>query len=119
MVYEKFGQSGCPHGCLQSPMREFSWVRKIYGYVALSGTREQGGTEFCDRERDASLTELVLRGPAGDNPVSALEDLRIQRPFQIRPIAPPKFVIPRGVEGESGADDNQTVDQPAETEKKP
>ncbi|MDO9119839.1 MAG: carboxypeptidase-like regulatory domain-containing protein [Nitrospira sp.] len=119
MVYEKFGQSGCPHGCQQSPTREFSWVRKIYGYVALSGTRAQGGTEFCDRERDASLTELVLRGPAGDNPVSALEDLRIQRPFQLRPIPPPKLIIPRGIEGEQGTDGSQPMDQPVEPGKNP
>lgn len=117
MVYEKFAQSGCPHDCRQSPVREFSWVRKIYGYIALSGTREQGGTEFCDRERDASLTELVLRGPAGDNPSTALEDLRLQRPFQFRPIPPPKLVIPRGVEGEQRTDGSQPIDQPVEPEK--
>ncbi len=119
MVYEKFGQSGCPHGCQQSPLREFSWVRKIYGYVGLSGTRAEGGTEFCDRERDAHLTELVLKGPAGDAPTSALEDLRVQGPFRIQPIAPPKLVFPRGVEKKAGTEGNQTVDQPAETEKKP
>jgi len=119
MVYEKFGNSFCPRGCQQSPLREFSWARKIYGYVGLSGTRAEGGTEFCDRERDAHLTELVLRGPAGDAPMSALEDLRVQRPFQIQPIAPPKFVIPRGVEEKGETDENQTVDQPMETEKKP
>lgn len=119
MVYEKFGQSGCPHGCQQSPTREFSWVRKIYGYVALSGTRAEGGTEFCDREQDARLTELVLKGPAGDAPINALEDLRVQRPFKIRPIPPPKLVIPRGVEGEQRTDGSQPMDQPVESEKNP
>lgn len=119
MVYEKFAQSGCPHGCQQSPSREFSWVRKIYGYVAVSGTREQGGTEFCDRERDASLTELVLRGPAGQNPFDALEDLRLLRLEQLRLAPPPRIIIPRGVDKEEGTEDNERVEPTTEPKENP
>lgn len=119
MVYEKFGQSFCPRGCQQSPIREFSWVRKIYGYVALSGTRAQGGTEFCDRERDAHLTELVLRGPAGDAPINALEDLRVQRPFQIQPIAPPRLIIPRGVQEKEGMEGGEPPTETTRPDEKP
>lgn len=114
MNYAFSGEEYCQYGCEQSPFREFHWKRIITGYVALAGTREQGGTEFCDREQDARLTELVLRGPAGDNPISALVDLRSQGPPQFRlkhppkgiPPSqlqlkhPPKPILPRGVEGE-------------------
>ena len=119
MVYEKFGQSGCPHGCQQSPMREFSWARKIYGYVALSGTRAQGGTEFCDRERDASLTELVLRGPAGQNPIDALEDLRIFNPDQLRLAPPPRTILPRGVEEKEGTAGGEPPAEPTAPDAQP
>lgn len=121
VVFESYAQSGCPNGCQQSPKRVFSWKRKTYKTALISGTEEQGGNYYCELkgEQQASLTELALKGPAGLNPIDALEDLRVLRPGQLQLTPPPRIIIPRGVDKEEGGEGNERVEPAAESNEKP
>jgi hypothetical protein len=121
VVFERYAQGGCPNGCQQSPKRVFSWKRKTYHTMILSGTENQGGNAYCELkgEKQAYLTELVLRGPMGQNPIDALEDLRTIRPAQLRLAPPPRVIIPRGIDEKDATEGfEQEAPQP-EPEEKP
>jgi len=66
------------------------------------------------------LTELTLRGPAGQNPINALEDLRVLRPQDLRIAPPPRQIFPRGLEGDQDSQESQeAVDPLPDTGEKP
>lgn len=113
VVYEMYATLGCPQqGCQDKPARVFRWKRKTYSTIILSGTPAEGGVT-CERigAQDAHLTELVVRGPASDNPINALGDLRVLRPLDFRLAPPPRTILPRGVEEKEGT---AVGDPPAE-----
>jgi hypothetical protein len=121
VVFERYAQSGCPNGCQQSPKRVFSWKRKTYKTMLLSGTENQGGNYYCELkgEKQAYLTELVLRGPAGQNPIDALEDLRAIRPDQLRLAPPPRLIFPRGIDEKERPEELEPEATKPEPEKTP
>jgi len=136
VVYDKYSDASCPYCGPHALKRTLSWRRLVYefsspppllpelplvgGRPGLPGSNNAvqciAAPDLTRPDQQPSLVKLTLRGPAGEDPVNALGDLRSITPQTIQRISPSQ-ISPRGLE-EQPQPDNQTVDTP-EPEKTP
>ncbi|MDF0644436.1 MAG: carboxypeptidase-like regulatory domain-containing protein [Nitrospira sp.] len=124
LSFEKFSDIGCPYCTaqgLKNLHRRLEWTRLMWRTPVPSSPLDDQSLTVCKRRSQGEpwLIQLKIRGPAGEDPINALGDLRVITPQDLRLAPPPRIILPRGVEGEGGGEDNQTVDVPVEPEKKP
>lgn len=121
MAFTKYSEVSCPYCRPQALTRTLSWRRLVYPFVTTghldnSNTNCVTPPDLTRPDQQPGIVKLTLVGPAGEDPVNALGDLRSITPQTIQRISPSQ-ISPRGLEEEDGTNANQTVDEPARPEK--
>lgn len=126
VVYDKYSYPSCPYCGASALKRILSWRRLVYEFMSpppqLPGPAQLPGSYnavICATAPDVagpdqpSLVKLILRGPAGEDPVNALGGQSSTMLQGIQRISPGK-IIPRGVDEQSQPEERQPVDQPSD-----
>ncbi|MBA5865957.1 MAG: hypothetical protein GDA67_04575 [Nitrospira sp. CR1.3] len=124
LEFTKFSDISCPYCTAQvvkNLHRHLGWARLMWRTGIPSSPADDEKLTVCKRRTQGEpwLIQLRIRGPAGEDPINALGDLREMRPPQLRLIPPPKLILPRGVDEKEGTEGKGTVDTTPETEKAP
>lgn len=110
VVYDKYSEPSCPYCGARALKRTLSWRRLVYEFRSpsprLPGPAQLPGTaaavictnapDLTRSEQQPSIVKLTLRGPAGDDPINALGDLRSNTFQGFQRIPPPQVIMPRG-----------------------
>ncbi|SLM49207.1 exported protein of unknown function [Nitrospira japonica] len=133
VVYDKYSEPSCPYCGARALKRTLSWRRLVYefrspppklpalpgdlGRPALPGSYNAVQCitvpDLTRSDQQPSIVKLTLRGPAGDDPVNALGDLRSNTFQAIQPFPPPRIIMPRSIDEETRQDLNEPVAAPA------
>lgn len=124
LEFTKFSDISCPYCTAQGVKnlyRHLHWTRLMWRTGIPSSPADDEKLTVCKRRTQGEpwLTQLRIRGPAGEDPINALGDLRTLSLQDFRLAPPPRMIIPRGVDEKDGEESNQTVDQSTDAEKKP
>lgn len=117
MAFTKYSEVSCPYCTPQALTRTLSWRRLVYPFVT-SGHLDNTNTtcvtppDLRRPDQQPSIVKLTLRGPAGEDPIHALGDLRVNTLQGIQRIAPGQ-IIPRAVDEQGQPDQKQVDSEPA------
>lgn len=131
LEFKKYSDITCPY-CTAQDMknlhRHIGWTRWVWD-MGVPGPLDQLVDQYDARSickprsgKDPYLIRLTIRGPAGEDPINALGDLRVTKPPQFRLIPPPNKILPRGIDesgGREGTEENETVDKATESDVTP
>lgn len=123
LEFEKYAAVSCPYCTAQGVKnlhRRLEWRRLMWRTPIPHSPLDENVTE-CKRRTslEPSLIRLEIRGPAGEDPINALGDLRVLRLRDLRLAPPPRLIIPRGVDKEEGAERNEMVEPTAGPKENP
>lgn len=122
MAFTKYSEVSCPYCRPQALTRMLSWRRLVYPFVT-TGHLENSNTncvtppDLTRPDQQPSIVKLTLRGPAGEDPINALGDLRSNTFQTMQPLPPPRIIVPRSIDEETRQ--GEPADAPAEPEKTP
>jgi len=124
LEFEKYSAISCPYCTaqgLKNLHRRLEWRRLMWRTPIPHSPLDENVTE-CKRRTslEPSLIRLEIRGPAGEDPINALGDLRVLKLRDLRLTPPPRQIFPRGIEGDQGSPESQQRgDTPADSGEKP
>lgn len=128
LEFKKYSDITCPYCTAQDAKnlhRHIGWTRWVWD-MGVPGPFDQLVDAYDARSickprsgKDPYLIRLTIRGPAGEDPVNALGDLRVSRPPGLQLLPPPRIIRPRGIDEKEGTEGGQTLDESAEPEKTP